>query len=248
VLPLLVPDLPVFLWWHDEPPFTGHLFRELLETCDRLVVDSAALGPERVEPVLRGLQGLVEEGEIAVSDLNWSRLTHWRRLLAQFFDAPPGRQYLDRMEWVEVGIASRHGRESDLAEGLLMVGWLASRLGWVLEDGRSSRGGATAFRFRGASGPVAVELKPEPSRRGEGLHSIRLEAAGGATFAVARVPDDETCVAVTAETPEGGHSRVVRMIPHSEADLLCEEMETQGRDTVFEEALAQAVRLTDATR
>jgi hypothetical protein len=121
-------------------------------------------------------------------------------------------------------------------------------LGWALEDGRSSRGGAMAFRFRGASGPVAVELKPEPSRRGEGLHSIRLEASGGATFTVARVPDDETCVAVAAEMPEGGHSRVVRMIPHSEADLLCEEMETQGRDPVFEEALAQAVRLTDEIR
>jgi glucose-6-phosphate dehydrogenase assembly protein OpcA len=248
VLPLLVPDLPVFLWWHDEPPLTGHLFRELLETCDRLVVDSAGLEPERATRFLRGLQGLVEEGQIAVSDLNWSRLTHWRRLVAQFFDAAPGRQYLDGLERLEVGIASRRGRRSDVAEGLLMVGWLASRLGWALEDGRSSRGGAMVFRFRGSSGPVAVEIKLESSRRGEGLRSIRLEAAGGAAFAVARVPDDETCVAVTSETPGGGHSRVVRMVVHSEADLLCDEMETQGRDTIFEEALAQAVRLTDATR
>ena len=249
VLPLLVPDLPVFLWWHDEPPLTGHLFRELLDTCDRLVVDSADFAPERAERALVGLQRLVEGGGVAVGDLNWSRLTHWRELVAQFFDAPPGRQYLDKLDRVEVEIASRHGREPDLTEGLLLVGWLASRLGWVLEDGgRRSRGGAMTFGFRSAAGPVAVKIRPDPAHPGEGLHSIRVGAPGSATFSLSRMPDDERCVAVTAEMPEGGHSRVVCMDPPSEAALLCEELEVQGRDTVFEEALAQAVRFMKGKR
>jgi len=41
---------------------------------------------------------------------------------------------------------------------------------------------------------------------------------------------------------------VVCMDRHSEAVLLCEELEMQGRDTVFEEALAQAVRFMDVDR
>ncbi len=248
VLPLLVPDLPVFLWWHDEPPLTGHLFRELLETCDRVVVDSAGFETERATSTLVGLQQLVEEGGVAVSDLNWSRLSHWRELVAQCFDAPPGRQYLDKLDRVEVRIASRHGREPDIAEGLLTVGWLASRLGWALEDGRRFRTGAMAFGLKGTAGAVAVELRPESTYRGEGLHSIWLEAAGRATLAVTRVPDDETCVTVTVEMPEGGHSRVVRIGMPSEAALLSEELEKQGRETVFEEALAQAVRFMDVGR
>jgi len=248
VLPLLVPELPVFLWWHDEPPLTGHLFRELLDSCDRLVVDSADFAPERAERALVGLQRLVGEGGVAVSDLNWSRLTHWRELVAQFFDAPPGRQYLDKLDRVEVEIASRHGREPYLTEGLLLVGWLASRLGWALENGRRSRGGVMAFGFRSAAGAVAVELRPKPAHPGEGLHSVRVGAPGSATFSLSRMPDDEKCVAVTAEIPEGGHSRVVCMDWPSEAALLCEELEMQGRDTVFEEALAQAVRFMDVGR
>ena len=243
VLPLLVPDLPVLLWWHDDLPLTGHLFRELLDTCDRLVVDSADFAPQRAESALAGLQRLVEEDDVGVSDLNWLRLTHWRELVAQFFDAPPGRRYLDRLDRVEVEIASRHGRQADVAGGLLLVGWLASRLGWVLEGGRRSRGGAMAFAFRSPAGAVAVDFRPRPIERDEGLHSFRVGASGGATFSLRRVPDDERCVAVTAEIPEGGHSRVVRVDRPSQAALLSEELDVQGRDTVFEEALAQAVRL-----
>lgn len=248
VLPLLVPDLPVFLWWHDELPLTGHLFRELLDACDRLVVDSGDLPPKRSERALVALQRLVEEGGVAMSDLNWSRLSHWRELVAQFFDAPPARRYLDRLNRVQVEIASRHGRRPHLTAGLLLVGWLASCLGWVMEDGRRSRRGVTAFGFRSAAGAVAVELRPEPTHPGEGPHSIRLEASRSASFAVTRVADDHTCVAVTTDIPEGGHSQVVRMDPPSEAALLCEELDAQGRDTVFEEALAQAVRFMEVGR
>jgi hypothetical protein len=38
------------------------------------------------------------------------------------------------------------------------------------------------------------------------------------------------------------------MDPPSEAALLCEELDVQGRDTVFEEALAEAVRFVDVGR
>jgi glucose-6-phosphate dehydrogenase assembly protein OpcA len=245
VLPLLVPDLPVFLWWHDELPLTGHLFRELLDACDRLVVDSGDFAPKHAERVLLGLQRVVEEGGAAVADLNWSRLSHWRELVAQFFDAAHGRQYLDRLDRIEVEVASRQGREPRLAEGLLLVGWLASRLGWVLEDGRRSGGGAMALDFRSAAGRIAVAIRSVTAHPSEGLHSIRIGAGGSSTFSASRMPGDERCVTVMAEIPEGGHSRVVCMDLPSEAALLCEEFDLRGPDTVFEEALAHAVRFMD---
>ena len=247
VLPLLVPGLPVFLWWHDEPPLESHLFQELLDTCDHLVIDSADFAPERAAVLLADLQRISQKSDVALSDLAWSRFTHWRELVAQFFDAQPGRQYLDRLDAVSVEIASVHGREPDFTEGLLLIGWLASRVGWVLEQGaQRPRRGAPVFNLKSDSGLVTVELTADPAHPREGLQSLSLRAAGGAVFAISRSADDEACGVVSAELPEGsGYSRVVQMDLPSEAALLSDELDSSGHDTVFEEALAQAVQFMD---
>lgn len=250
VLPLLVPDLPVFLWWHDEPSPGSHLLQELLDSADRLVIDSADFPPQRAVGALADVQRLARENDVALSDLNWSRLTHWRELIAQFFDAPPDDQYLRRLDGISVEIASTHGRQADLTEALLLVGWLASRMGWTPENGgQQPRGAAVAFGLRGAAGPVAVELRADAAHPGEGLHSVSLRAGAEATFSISRKADDEACVVATAEVPDGaGHSRVIHMDMPSEGTLLCDELDTLGHDVVFEEALAQAVRFMPADR
>ncbi len=247
VLPLLIPDLPVFLWWHDEPPLEDHLFWELLGSSEYLVVDSADLPPERAGDALERLQKLVQEGDVVLSDLNWSRLAHWRELVAQFFDAPPARGYLERLDRVSVEIASNRGGVPDFTEGLLLVGWLASRLGWTWKDGADQPGeGVVAFDLMSGTGKVSVEVKEAPAGISEGLQSLKLAAGGDATCSVSREADEEGCVVVAGDLPEGGggHPRVVRMDTLSEAALLGDELDTLGRDAAFEEALAQAVRFT----
>lgn len=42
VTPLLIHDLPVVLWWPDDPPFGSKQFNEVVGTADRLLVDSGA--------------------------------------------------------------------------------------------------------------------------------------------------------------------------------------------------------------
>src|SRR5207245_4465671 len=53
LIPLLVPDLPVFLWWTGTPPLGSRSFTDLLRLTDRLVVDSADFArPEATLPVI----------------------------------------------------------------------------------------------------------------------------------------------------------------------------------------------------
>src|SRR5919206_1565281 len=42
VAPLLVPDVPVFLWWRDIPHDDDKLFTRLADMADRIVIDSAS--------------------------------------------------------------------------------------------------------------------------------------------------------------------------------------------------------------
>src|SRR5213075_2738720 len=66
VIPLLVPDLPVFLWWTGTPPMTGRSFGDLVGLADRLIVDTADIarpdvalpGIARICAQARGLFGV----------------------------------------------------------------------------------------------------------------------------------------------------------------------------------------------
>src|SRR5207237_4060557 len=82
IAPLLVPDVPVFLWWKDIPHYEDKLFNRMTALSDRIVIDSAFFDHPFAD--MRRLAQLIREGELpmTVSDLDWGRLTAWRMLMA----------------------------------------------------------------------------------------------------------------------------------------------------------------------
>jgi Glucose-6-phosphate dehydrogenase subunit len=105
VLPLLLPDLPVFLRWRGRPDFDSPVFGQLVEVVDRLVVDSAEW-PD-IQSAFAELDEVFER--VIVSDIAWRRTLPWRRALAQAWPDLP-----DRLT-------------GPPAENALVAGWLASR-------------------------------------------------------------------------------------------------------------------------
>src|SRR5262245_37434564 len=81
VLPLLISDLPAFCRWRGEPPWASSQLAEIVDVCDRLVVDSSEWPglPARY----RKLGGLFDS--IAVSDLAFARSLPWRVRLAELW-------------------------------------------------------------------------------------------------------------------------------------------------------------------
>jgi len=110
VEPLLLPDLPVFLRWRGLPPFGEQPFEQLVDTVDRLIVDSTEW-PGLPAPYA-WLAKIFDR--VAVSDIAWARTSRWRRQLASLW---PGIADVERMKV--------HGTE---AQAYLLAGWLRSRL------------------------------------------------------------------------------------------------------------------------
>lgn len=110
-VPLLLPDLPVFLRWRGRPDFRSQVFEQLVDVVDRLVVDSAEW-PD-VPAAYRELAALFDR--VAVSDIAWRRTLPWRRALAQAWPDLP-----DRLT-------------GPPAETALVAGWLQSRAGVEVE-------------------------------------------------------------------------------------------------------------------
>ncbi len=141
IQPLLKPDLPVYLWWVGDPPDDDSVFSDLVSLSSRVVIDSTTFfNPERDIHTLALLcQSLPD---LAISDLNWGRLTLWRQLVAQFFDVMEYRPYLSGVTSIEIEHAvaplatptlNEQGEVSpNPARALLLAGWLKDRLGWSL--------------------------------------------------------------------------------------------------------------------
>src|SRR5436853_2194811 len=97
ISPLLVPDVPVFLWWKDIPHYEDDLFNRMTAMSDRIVIDSAFFDHPFAD--MRRLAEIIREGKLlmTVSDLNWGRLTAWRTLMASFWDVPDYLLHLEKI-------------------------------------------------------------------------------------------------------------------------------------------------------
>jgi len=135
VLPLLISDLPAFCRWRGRPDWNGSALHEIVDVCDRLVVDSSEW--QGVPAAYGKLAGLFER--IAVSDLAWRRTLPWRVALA---DRWPGIRKIERL-----------AVEGPRADALLLAGWLRSRL--RRDVALTHRAAATLSRARVDGDPVA---------------------------------------------------------------------------------------------
>jgi len=111
VEPLLISDLPVFLRWRGEPPWGASELDQLVGVTDRLIVDSTEW--DDLPFPYRNLAGLFDRA--AVSDIAWARTSRWRSLLASL--------------WPDVATVGTVRVTGTRAQGLLVAGWLRSRLG-----------------------------------------------------------------------------------------------------------------------
>src|SRR5262249_42002891 len=133
-LPLLVSDLPVFLWWCDELRDDEPTFSDFKRAADRLVIDTAE-SHNPIETLLE-LSRMYTRGvahSVGISDINWARLTSWRSLMASFYDAPHCKRVLSSIEQVVIEYSAPEGDASAVApHALFFAGWLGRPVGWAV--------------------------------------------------------------------------------------------------------------------
>jgi glucose-6-phosphate dehydrogenase assembly protein OpcA len=250
VVPLVVPGLPVVLWWRASQFAPPAYFRNILRVTNRVLVDSARFPVPEAD--LANLSEHVHRlaGEVTFSDLNWSRMTPWRELAAQCFDVAESRGYLDRLSCVRIEYEQESARlGAQATQALLLAGWLAGRLRWEPEKGGARQSGEVrSFFFKSAHGPVEVQ---RIARRYEGggrgvCFSITMKAAGDppATFVLERGPDGRKAAIrreISGQPPIEG---AVRLEVLDEVELMNEEMRFASRDRIYEEALHMVAQMT----
>jgi len=173
--PLVVTDLPTLLWSpHGHPEAVD----TLLELSQAMLLDSVE------EPVWRDAidRAFALSERAYVVDLAWLRTTPWRERIAATFDPPGRRAELSALESVTV----RHHVDSTVA-AMLVVAWLASRLGWEIDSLRPT-GHALVGTARAGQGEVELRLQAAPELGVPGLEGLTLKTSTDRELAMDRGP------------------------------------------------------------
>ena len=202
VASLLLPDMPVAVWWIGDLPHDLHDYVDtLLEPADRLIVDSSNFdSADDFALVCR----IGEETTTAPADLSWARIEEWRAATAMVFDPPSMRGRLRTIARVRVtsGGGMSLGAHS---EAVLYIAWMRAQLGVQVP-----------FEFAQAgdeSGIAAAEIHFEDG------HVARIHSARDRGVVVGNIDGTQsTLECITRALGRGEEDLIVRLLKRPEAD------------------------------
>jgi glucose-6-phosphate dehydrogenase assembly protein OpcA len=140
VLPLLLPDAPVVVWWPGRAPQTPSK-DPLGALATRRVTDAAA--PPRRADVLRLRASAYTPGD---TDLAWTRTTPWRSLLAAALDQKYGTI-----------VGAKVGAKAGNPSAELLALWITDRLGIDVERVETGGPGITSVTIVTEDGEIVVD-------------------------------------------------------------------------------------------
>jgi glucose-6-phosphate dehydrogenase assembly protein OpcA len=239
VLQLLEGDCPVYTWWRRPGLSTDPLWEPLARLSDRSIVNSAtASDPARVLADLADL-ATSERASGRPGDLAWVRLEAWREVIASEFDSATTRACLDGITAVEIETGTTPSGPATTSAGAYLVGWLASRLGWRLDETglawRRNDGIEVEFRLvsRGEVDPRSVgAVRIDTTIEGRKARLVAERTASGGDSVRLRVETANACAL----------PHVVNIPYLDDAPLLCGELERVSEDAVYIESLSAAAR------
>lgn len=140
VLPLLLPDAPVVVWWPEDAP--AHPAQDMLGTLAQRRITDAAATEDPVAALARSAQTYAP-GD---TDLAWTRITPWRSMLASALD--------QRAMTVSSAVVEGEGYNPSTE---LLALWLADRLGVSVERKVTDGPGITSVRLLTDDGEIRLD-------------------------------------------------------------------------------------------
>lgn len=233
---LLMADLPTALWWvaPAAPPLAGAVFDDLADMAGQVIYDSSRWrDPEAGVNAVAGWRS--RRGKCGFADLDWRLLKPWRRVIAETVDPALVPGALSSLRSVTIDYAG-----ATTVQSWLLVGWLASRLGWRCVGTLSADVAEAACTFTTPSGPARALLR-RLEGGAPGVQQVLLEwEESPQTRKASLSRDGHDRVRVRVEGDATG-PRVVPLRRKARAALVAQQLADLHGDAVFVESL-QAVR------
>ena len=187
ILPHLLPDLPIYVLWTEDPSVEHPLLSHFTQLATRLIFDSESA--DNLLEFAKTILKLKMTTKIDIADLNWARTEGWRDLLASTFDSPERVQDLKQISSLQFLYNSR---ESEFfchlkIQAMYLLAHLSSRLNWKVVDAKEN----LTFQLQSEKGPVLAKIGSiEWEKLGSGtVISIEISTLQGNHFIAERIPE-----------------------------------------------------------
>jgi glucose-6-phosphate dehydrogenase assembly protein OpcA len=246
---LVATDVPTTLVWLGRAHADDPTFASLAREANRIVLDSASAPSSSLAHVAAAVRARPRGERPGLADLAWTRLAPWQELCARAFDEERLRALAPRVTRVAITQAGPAGTPLG-AEGVLLLGWLATRLGW--------QAGARAGKLRitrpdGAQIDAQLGADAAATERAGTLVTAALEAAGATA--------DDIAVRCEVESARDGGAATWRLEVRCSGDVMRIEQRVHLRANdparllertlhrpIHDDALLEAVAWADELR
>lgn len=172
-LPQIVPDLPVYLLWTQDPASERVVLPQLAPYAKRIIFDPE--GSTNLQTLCQSILELIQKRSSEVGDLTWSSTAGWRQVIASTFDTPDllvalAQTKILRIQYCRKSISSKQSYR----QAAYLQAWLAGQMGWKLEGAEETEG-HWRMAYRRLSYEIAVILTPQENGELEEGDILSLE-------------------------------------------------------------------------
>lgn len=237
-LPLLHNDIPLCYWLVQGIPADTPLLEQLRTRTPVVIIDSSQT--EDLGITLARANALLEENT-RLSDLNWARLAPWRVVLEEALSQPQFHE----LEKISFTLGGAVLDENHLGQPVLLLSWLAHRLGWELLETLDYAQGRFRVVWEKEGREIVAEIKTKADAPTE-LHAIELCAHFAESPATAQLElqagaSDSSVRIVATYAKQTARQHEFQM--PALAELLRQELERQTNAADYGVILALATKL-----
>lgn len=177
LLPLFVPDLPVYLLWGQDPTSEYTILPHLQQFATRLIIDSEATAD--LQMFSRDIENRMKASSIQIVDMNWSRIGGWREVIAHIFDSQERFHQLTSVKKMEIFY---NNRPSNLflhpdTQAIYLQAWLASRLGWEYQKTERDNNSQVIF-YKSGNTTRQIKLTPKTDQNFQAEEIVEISFEG----------------------------------------------------------------------
>ncbi|GAB4190962.1 MAG: glucose-6-phosphate dehydrogenase assembly protein OpcA [Simkaniaceae bacterium] len=203
VLPHILPDLPVYILWGEDPQKKSPFWLQIESFVNRLIFDSEST--DDLPAFAHSLLEYTGKCRCDIADLNWARIESWRKLLAANFHTQEKLLNLQKVSVIHIHYNSKKTESfcHTKIQALYLQAWLACQLNWKFKESKRMED-QLSFIYQKESSEVQIILHPQEAAKIKPgrILSIEMDTEDETHYTFKRSQESPSHIFIESSTPQ----------------------------------------------